>query len=273
MNRSVMPTPPWIAKTLVILAITTFVTPLFGQDKNERSDSKLAEKVDANVIVNFQPGKQIKNRITVTSSDGESRELGYWLYTPANYEAVESAPWMMFLHGMGERGNDLELVKKWGPPKRVATDEDFPFVLISPQCPGDIVWKTDYLIQILDAVEGAMKVDTKRLYMTGLSMGGFGTWAMTAKIPERIAASVPVCGGGKVEDAEKMVAVPIWAFHGSADRVVPLKRSQEMIDAVKQAGGNAKLTTYDEVGHNSWSKTYANDEVYRWLLEHHSDRK
>jgi predicted peptidase len=218
--------------------------------------------------VELEPGKQLANSITVTNSDGSRREIKFWLYVPSNYAEVDELPCMMFLHGMGERGDDLALVKKWGPPKLIEEGAESPFILISPQCPKDIKWETNHLVQILDAVEGSTKVDKQRVYLTGLSMGGYGTWAMLAACPDRIAAAVPICGGGDPATAEKMTNVPIWAFHGDADTVVALERSQTMVDAVNKAGGNATFKIYEGVGHNSWSETYGNQEVYDWLMSH-----
>lgn len=252
----------------ILLVVFTF-SVVTGQDTKSSSESQKDEMQ----VIKYEPGKQIANSISVVDGEeGERREIKFWLYTPANYEEEKSHPWMMFLHGMGERGEDLELVKQWGPPKLVADRDDFPFVLVSPQCPKDIHWETGHLIQILDAVQEQMKVDRKRLYVTGLSMGGFGTWAMMGAVPDRIAAAVPICGGGDVEKADQMTDVPVWAFHGDADRVVGLEQSQRMVDAVNEAGGSAKLKVYEGVGHNSWSATYADEDVYRWLLEHTSDR-
>jgi predicted peptidase len=106
------------------------------------------------------------------------------------------------------------------------------------------------------------------MYVTGLSMGGFGTWTILAKYPNLFAAAVPICGGGDPATAESIKHIPIWAFHGAKDNVVPLERSRQMVDAIERVGGNAKLTVYPEAGHNSWSETYDNPEVYQWLLEH-----
>lgn len=216
----------------------------------------------------FEAGEQVANSITVRDSSDAERQIKFWLYAPENYAEVKLLPCIMFLHGMGERGEDLASVKQWGPPKLIAEGEDFPFIVISPLCPKDIVWKTDFLQQILDAVIAELNVDEQRVYMTGLSMGGYGTWAMLAACPDRIAAAIPICGGGDPSTASKMTAVPIWAFHGSADSVVGADRSREMVEAVSKAKGTAKLTVYEAVGHNSWSQTYSNSEIYDWLLRH-----
>jgi predicted peptidase len=112
------------------------------------------------------------------------------------------------------------------------------------------------------------KVDPERIYLTGLSMGGFGTWSLAAYRPQRFAAIVPICGGGEMILTRRLAQMPTWAFHGGKDPVVPLKRSEEMVDALKRVNQDAKLTVYPEAGHDSWTATYDNPEVYEWLLEH-----
>ncbi len=111
-------------------------------------------------------------------------------------------------------------------------------------------------------------MDTERIYLTGLSMGGYGTWALAAKYPERFAAIVPICGGGKRFMARSLKDIPVWAFHGAKDNVVPLKESVKMVNAVKALGGNARLTVYPDAGHDSWTETYRNKELYSWFLGH-----
>ncbi len=173
---------------------------------------------------------------------------------------------MIFLHGAGERGEDLSDVKKWGPPKLIESGKDFPAVVISPQCPKNKWWKVDQLKALFDHVAKEHKTDPDRVYITGLSMGGFGTWGLLAKYPEYFAAAVPICGGGKPATAKSFYKVPIWAFHGDADRVVPVKGTNDMIAALKEAGGKPKVTLYEGVNHNSWSQTYANKEMFEWMF-------
>jgi predicted peptidase len=194
-------------------------------------------------------------------------EMDYLLYLPKNYEETKSWPLMLFLHGSGERGSDLELVKKHGPPKLIGEGQSFPFIVVSPQCPEDERWQPIELIALLDDLEKKYKVDPDRVYVTGLSMGGFGTWALAAHAPERFAAIVPICGGGETHWARNYGKLPVWAFHGAKDTGVPLRRSEEMIEAIKQRDGNVKLTVYPEAGHDSWTETYDNPQLYQWLLE------
>ena len=175
----------------------------------------------------------------------------------------------------GERGNNIEVVKKHGPPKMIAQGKSFDFIVVSPQCPNDLWWpeQTDVLITLLDEIEAKYRVDTDRVYLTGLSMGGFGTWTLAIKYPNRFAAIAPICGGSEQYRRTRLKKVPVWAFHGAKDNIVPLIRSQEMVDAVKKAGGDAKLTVYPEAEHDSWTETYNNPELYQWFLSHKiSDR-
>jgi predicted peptidase len=195
----------------------------------------------------------------------------YLLFLPKDYgKKDKSWPLMLFLHGAGERGSNLELVKKHGPPKIVKKRKDFPFIVVSPQCPKNVWWndKVDVLINLLDDIVARHKVDKERVYLTGLSMGGYGTWALASKYPDRFAAAAPICGGGTRIMAFGLKDVPIWAFHGAKDRVVPLRESEDMVKAVKATGGNVKLTVYPEAGHDSWTETYDNQQLYDWLLKH-----
>jgi len=195
----------------------------------------------------------------------------YLLFLPEGYgEKKQGWPMILFLHGAGERGSDLRKVKKHGPPKIVEKRKDFPFIVVSPQCPQDDWWteKAEVLIHLLDDIVSRYDVDTDRIYLTGLSMGGYGTWSLASAYPERFAATAPICGGGKRFMAHKLKDVPVWAFHGAKDNVVPLEESEEMVNAIKARGGNAKLTVYPDAGHDSWTETYNNEALYDWFLKH-----
>ena len=200
--------------------------------------------------------------------DPDAKEdLRYWLYLPEDYAAKKNCPLILFLHGAGERGDDLEKVKVHGPPKLVEQRSDCPAIVVSPQCPNERTWSPTQLSLLLDRCMKTLKIDLDRIYVTGLSMGGFGTWALCAKEPERFAAAIPICGGGDVTKAARLVNLPIWVFHGAKDSVVTPDYSQKMVDAIRAAGGTrVKLTLYPEANHDSWTETYANDEVAEWLL-------
>lgn len=193
--------------------------------------------------------------------------MDYLLFLPEGYDQQESWPLILFLHGAGERGDDLELVKKHGPPKIVETKKDLPFIVVSPQCKPNVWWQPMRLIALLDEIVAKYKVDEERIYVTGLSMGGFGTWALAAQTPDRFAAVVPICGGGEPYWARRFPQLPVWAFHGGKDFLVPPRRSEEMVEALKKFGGKPKLTVYPDAGHDSWTETYDNPELYEWLLE------
>jgi predicted peptidase len=193
--------------------------------------------------------------------------IDYLLYLPKDYEQKSSWPLMLFLHGAGERGNDLDLVKKHGPPKLIAAGKEFPFIVASPQCGKDRWWEPLELAALLDDLVEKYKVDKDRIYLTGLSMGGFGTWSLAAYQPDRFAAIVPICGGGEAMSAKRIAHIPAWVFHGGKDPAVPLDRSQKMVDALKKTGSAVKFTIYPDAGHDSWSERYANPELYQWLLE------
>jgi predicted peptidase len=192
--------------------------------------------------------------------------LNYLLFLPEEYGKADKAwPMLLFLHGAGESGNDLELVKKHGPPKIAETKRDFPFIVASPQSPRG-GWVPHELITLVDEVASKYKVDPDRIYVTGLSMGGFGTWSLAAAYPDRFAAIVPICGGNPA-DAKRLQHLPIWVFHGAKDRAVPLARSEAMVKALKAVGSNVKFTIYPNAEHDSWTETYNNPELYKWLLQ------
>ena len=212
-------------------------------------------------------GTQVEQSLEV--SDGG--QIPYLLYLPEGCKVGKAGkkrwPLLLFLHGAGERGDNIELVKKHGPPKLVEKKQDLPFILVSPQCPRGGWWGPGPLGALLDEIVAKYPVDTDRICVTGLSMGGFGTWSLAAAQPGRLAAIVPICGGGNPASAPKIKEIPTRVFHGGRDRVVPVRRSQAMVDALKKAGAkDVQLTVYPEAGHDSWTKTYADPKLYEWLL-------
>lgn len=180
--------------------------------------------------------------------------LNYLLWLPSEYkkDKKKTYPLLIFLHGSGERGDTLDLVKKHGPPSFVESKPDFPFITVSPQCPLDQWWNVEDLQQMLEQILKIYRIDTRRIYLTGLSMGGFGTWSWASKYPDQFAAIAPICGGGDIQFADELKNTPVWAFHGEADSIVPVKRTIEMVEAVNANGGAARMTIYPGVGHDSW---------------------
>lgn len=214
-----------------------------------------------------QQAKTFEKQITVKV------KINYLLALPEGYEKSEKAwPLILFLHGAGESGQDVSRVKQHGPPKLIAAGKSFPFVVVSPQSPGG-GWNVEALNSLLDDVESKYRVDKDRVYLTGLSMGGGGTWMLAATHPGRFAAIAPVCGAIRGEvagraTAEKLKDLPIWVFHGAKDTTVPIARSEEMVKVLKDAGADVKFTIYPEAGHDSWTETYDNPELYAWFLSH-----
>lgn len=210
----------------------------------------------------------------------QSGELKYLLYLPKECSAQDKStrwPLMLFLHGAGERGTEVQSVAIHGPMSLVKQGTNFPFIIVAPLCPPDQQWENEPLLQLLDQIEARCPVDTNRVYVTGLSMGGYGTWRLAAAHPERFAAIAPVCGGANLIDlllnqntrGKSLLNLPVWAFHGAKDNVVPLDESKRLVAALeKMKAKEVKLTVYPEADHNSWTETYNNPAFYEWLLSH-----
>jgi predicted peptidase len=204
--------------------------------------------------------------------DADGKDAKYVLFIPHDYKGDKQYPLILFLHGSGETGTDGAKAAAVGLGPAIKKNEKaFEFIAIFPQSQKR-TWKAESddakrALEILDEVKKEYKVDEKRIYLTGLSMGGFGTWSLAAKYPEKWAAIVPICGGGDPASAEKIKDLPCWCFHGDADKAVMVTQSQKMIEALKKAGGMPTYTEYPGVGHNSWDKAYATPELYEWLLK------
>ena len=195
------------------------------------------------------------------------------LYLPAGFDARGATryPLLIFLHGSGEGGNDLEKLRTHGPPKLVADKSDFPFIVASPQSILGSYGGFDpaMLNAMLDELLARLPIDPERVYLTGLSMGGIWSYGWASLHPERFAAIVPISGAWDPVDACRLKGVPVRAYHGALDTVVPLGDEQAMIDAIRACGGDAQLTIYAESGHDAWTQTYENPQLYEWLLSQH----
>lgn len=219
----------------------------------------------------LQTGLQVK---TFTDAKGTHR---YGLFLPANYDPTKKWPVILFLHGAGERGNDGQKMLQVGlGPALRQREKQFPFIAVLPQCEDrriapPIAWYAmtpdgQRAKAILEEVERTYSTDKNRVYLTGISMGGFGAWQLAHAEPERFAAIVPICGGGDPKWAPKIASIPCWCFHGKVDPIVTVRRSRGMIEALEQAGGKPRYTEYEAVGHNCWDAAYGTDELFVWLL-------
>lgn len=203
---------------------------------------------------------------------GDNVTMPYVVYVPRDYTPTNRYPIILFLHGAGERGSDGLRQTQVGIGSAIRSyPERFPCIVVMPQCPADKWWNGEVLEAAYRCLQQTMKefsCDHRRVYLTGLSMGGFGSWELAARYPHTFAAVVPICGRGNPADAEKLKNVPIWVFHGDADNVVPPSFSREMVEALKKAGSTmVKYTELPGIGHNSWDPAYSSAQVIQWLLE------
>lgn len=212
--------------------------------------------------------------------------IPYRLAVPEKIEAGKTYPLVLFLHGAGERGDDNQKHLKHGirPILSAAEKLHEPCFLIAPQCPEELWWadlddqklrlkaakepnpRLEAVLALVADFSRTHPVDPKRFYVTGISMGGFGTWDLLGRVPEKIAAAMPICGGGDPSIVSRFKDVPVWAFHGDIDPTVPVAATKDMVAALEKAGGTPKMTIYPGVKHDSWTMTYDNPETIRWLF-------
>ena len=193
-------------------------------------------------------------------------EIRYMVYLPLGYSSKKRWPLLLYLHGSGERGDDLDRVSKCGPNFHIGRGYGLPLIVVSPQCPKPQSWDTEQLLALLDQVESRFSVDRERVYVAGFSMGGYGTWELASAAPKRFAAIVPVAGGGRIETSSELANLPIWAFHGDEDKTVPIEGTTKIIEAIQTAGGKPKLTIFPKTGHGIGNQVFSRTDVYDWLL-------
>ena len=197
-------------------------------------------------------------------------KLGYYVFEPETSN-TEKVPLIVFLHGAGERGNgdeDLEFLKRNAMPNYISEGKEYSAIVLAPQCPMNTVWNNIVfeLKELIDKVVLQYNIDTTKISITGISMGGFGSWEMGILFPDFFSAVGPVCGGGMSWRCGELKNTPVWALHGDADSVVPVRNSIEMVDAVNNNGGNARLTIFHGVEHCSWDDAYLNTNLVEWLI-------
>jgi predicted esterase len=193
----------------------------------------------------------------------------YLLYLPEGYDkdTVKKWPLIVFLHGSGQSGDNLDDIKVTGLPRLLEQGKKLPFIIASPQATSAVVgFQVEVLRGLLNDLKKKYRVDDDRVYLTGLSMGGFSTWDFAESHPEEFAAIAPIASGGPLDRIFALRHVPVWCFHGAKDQAVPLHDSQQMVDSLKKYSGDVRLTVYPNANHNSWDTTYSNDSLYRWFL-------
>lgn len=221
----------------------------------------------------FGDVRMLERSFIYKANNEEELDLGYILYLPTEYEKTDrSFPLVLFLHGAGERGDDLEKIKLHGIPRLISEGRTFPFICVAPQCPNEGYWdRPEYvssLISLTKEVEREHRVDFNRIYGTGLSMGGLGTLAMAIRNPKLFSAIIPICGGAEMENIHRLSELPIWLFHGDRDDVIPLDNSISIYQNLRLVNEHVFLTVYGDVYHDSWTQTYENDDIYDWLLKY-----
>ena len=204
--------------------------------------------------------------------------LKYNIYYPEDYFDVKhNYPLVLFLHGAGERGSNIDLVELHGIPKLIKEGVSFPFVTLAPQCPKFQYWSEPVnvkaLVLLLEDVLKNYRIDPDRVYATGLSMGGYGTLAIAKERPDLFAGIISVCGGMDTTNIQKLNNMPIWLFHGEKDEVVPVENSRVIYESLKGTNPKINFTIYPDVKHNAWDITYDNKNIYKWLLEHKRSSK
>ena len=205
----------------------------------------------------------------------------FLLYRPKGVDASKKAPLLVYLHGIVWRGRNIESLKRVGGWGLFANAEKHKLLLVMPQCDIDVKggkkghgrWNPDDLNLLVEYLKENYRIDQNCIYLAGYSMGGFGTWSLASEYPERFAAIAPICGGGNRIMALRLSDIPIWVFHGAKDKVVPLEESEEMVNAIRNRGGNVKFTVYPDAGHDSWTETYNNQQLYDWFLEYRKSNK
>lgn len=271
---TIMQAPMLPAKRLLISCM--IATALLGSVQAERAANEAPSA-----------GSEKSQRMSRRVGD---QQLHYLLQEPLGESPEEGWPLLLFLHGYGECGNNLPALKKHGPPKLISRFDALKrCVVISPQCPTDSWWRTETLKALVDDVlAGRDDIDPDRLYITGLSMGGYGTWSFISRYPDYFAAAIPICGGGNPFNLpanlpgrkrgitneflpaglRKATSLPIWTFHGSADRSVPIQETQTLVLLLRDAGSrNCKFTNYQGAGHvAAWEKAYSDPATWKWLF-------
>ncbi|MBN1633227.1 MAG: dienelactone hydrolase family protein [Ignavibacteria bacterium] len=270
-----------------LISLILFILVSCNGKSNDEQPEKINYSSSKDSIIFYNPDNTDNFRYCIYR-DEKNDSLLFRLLFPPDYDSSLKYPMITFLHGAGERGKDNESQLNFAGDvfSEEETMKKYPAFVLVPQCPEEYRWvETDWslekhkmpespskpftlLMPLIDKIISSYNIDTERLYIMGLSMGGFGVWDLTSRYPDKFAAAVPICGGGDEEQAKKLIKIPVWAFHGKLDKVVLPSRSVNMIDAIKNAGGNPKFTLYPDVAHGSWNNAFSEPDLFPWLFRH-----
>ena len=199
--------------------------------------------------------------------------LNYLKYSPEKSKTVK-LPLIIYIHGAGSRGNDLDNFSVVDSLLKRIESGRIPAILTAPQCHADTWFELfDVLLEFIDCMRNQPDIDINRIYICGGSMGGYTVWQVCMSKPDWFAAAVPICGGGMYWNAARLKNLPVWAFHGEEDQTVSVEESRKMVGAINLAGGNARLTVFSGIGHDSWTPAFQSDEMWAWLFAQNNNTK
>ena len=268
-------------RNLLTLILITAVAPLSAQCQT--LSRKAVEQGRANQTSSPLPQEARTNAFNEKLFVNTRNErMRYLLFVPKDYDKQKKYPLVLWLHGGGSRGDDLKMLLRYGDEQgigyfaRVDNQSKYPSIIVAPQCPQGRLWgdpdseqptaEMRLVLEILEKVQADYSIDSRRLYVTGISLGGYGTWDIIRRRPEMFAAAIPICGGGNTSKASSMVRTAIWAFHGDQDELVNVSESRRMITAIRNAGGEPRYTEYKGVGHNSWERAFTEQDLLPWMF-------
>lgn len=236
-----------VSRCKILFMVFWIAIPVFLFGQHEIIKSELVQEFNVKIKVDYK----------------------YILQLPENIANNEELPLIVFLHGSGERGDSVDLVKVHGPWNFIENHPDYRFAILAPQCKTGEFWDVRKLSLLLDEILVNYPIDANRIYLTGLSMGGYGTWDLAMFDPERFAAIAPVCGSTYRQKlmAHKVKDIPIWVFHGAMDETVPLMNSTKIVEKLKGMDADVQFTIYPYTAHHSWNEAYATEELYKWFLK------
>ena len=260
------PTPgraiPWL-ETLLIVSLLSLLTQVFYEDIKRWYQSPRPGEIGIDLV----------STESLTESSRSSMSDGYLAYLPKSYNRLKEFPLVIFLHGSGRRGSDPLRLKDLAIGFSRRAERTPNFIVLIPQCMANKGWHAGDISRFVDFANKKYKIDQKRIYLVGYSMGAYGAWSAGAKYPDLFSAIVPIAGGGEPENASTLTNLPIWAFHGDGDKVVEVEGTLNMVKAIREKGGNPKMTIFGGKGHNVCGKALKTKGLWNWLLQQSLDNR